>query len=168
MYGNWTTQQVINVVERPSSWANTAAPLRTLFALRKGEKITALTGVVVFRSPGRARILKPVELDVFSPGFPKNRPDKVPAKTSDIVFLLTYHGESSFTAWFENRIVGMLTRDFKDLDIPNISQCENDCPGEILSRGESEWWVQVRNNAGRIGWVRTNPKAGDFLMSIGF
>lgn len=161
-YGDWLTQTTVKVVSQPPTWTDPQGGRKPLFTLHKGEKVTAMTGLVIFRSPGRARILQPIALTAFVPGFP-NSEERLQANAGEVVYLLTNHGEFFFTGWFKNRMVSLSTKGFKDAS-RTLPSCETDCRGEILTRGDSEWWVQIRSRTGRIGWVKTDPAGGDFLI----
>jgi hypothetical protein len=121
------------------------APVRSVFVIEPGETVTAMTGVVLVTSAGRAQIRRRMTVPglVIEPG--------------TLVYLMTPHGEGHFTA-FVNRVP-------VDMDIANLEQpttpgagysgCvrTRTCDGKVLDYPKLTWWVQIRNAAGRIGWT---------------
>jgi hypothetical protein len=97
----------------------------TLFNVKKGEWISALTGVVITTMPGEAKVLRPITIN------------GIRANIGDIVYLLTYQGEGVYEAWYKGKKWE-----------PEMSSLE------IMRKPESTWWVQIKNNKGQEGWSR--------------
>jgi hypothetical protein len=118
------------------------------FRLRPGDRVQAVTGVVVTVKAGRVTFRAPIELP-SSDGVVRI----VPGET---LYLLTYHGEGSTTAWFKGHLYDWLdgSEFFNDLckDRPNT------CNGSILERPQRVWWVRLRSRGGRMGWTRETDK----------
>ena len=102
------------------------------FRVRKGEWVTALTGVVITTRPGVATVTRPVSLAGAQ------------AKVGDAVELLTYAGEGAFTLRYRGKVIK------PNLDYMNSLR--------VLSGPESVWWVKLRNAEGRTGWSN-DPQA---------
>ena len=100
-----------------------------------------------FTTPGRARVDTTLTVSVEMRQFP-NEHRTVTLIPGDIVYLLTYHGEGEYTAWFNDQLLTVSTVGFKN----GGSNCR-DCEGEILERGHREWWVTIRNSKGETGWT---------------
>jgi len=122
-----------------------------LFAynVKKGERVTALRGVVVTIKPGRVLFRESVNLASDS--------GVLHIEPGEPLFLLTYQGEGSTKAWFQGKIYDHLDGATTFFD----SRCEKDpnrCVGRIIERPVSEWWVQIRNARGQIGWTKETDK----------
>ncbi|MCX6544001.1 MAG: hypothetical protein NTV05_06250 [Acidobacteria bacterium] len=138
VYRAWTANAPVSV----RSDRKASAPV--VYAISRGEQVTALTGVVVIVKPGRVQFPKAVTLRTASGSL-----SVAPGQT---LFLLTYRGEGFFKAWFEGRMYDEL-----DGTIFYNGVCDFEparCTGKIVERTESIWWVQVRNRRGQTGWTR--------------
>jgi hypothetical protein len=138
VYRDWVANDTITV--RRERRAD--APV--VFTLEKGERVSAITGVVVTIKAGRVQFREPVDL-VSRSGPLHIEPDQT-------LYLLTYHGEGSTTAWFQGRLyqdVDGSTAFFNAICTDEPSQCV----GKILERPRSVWWAQIRKGNGQIGWT---------------
>jgi hypothetical protein len=145
VYRQWQANAPVEVhAERKSRSA-------VVFRVAKGEKVQALTGVVVTIKAGRVQYDRPKRLETSSGPI-----DIQPGQT---LFLLTYQGEGFTKAWFNRRL-------YAGVDISAITwadgQCgwgdRNKCIGREVEKSETEWWVQVRNAAGQVGWTLETKK----------
>lgn len=101
------------------------------FRVRKGEKVTGMTGVVITTKAGVVKVLKNTTID---------EEGKVRVNTGDILYLLTYLGEGYYRTWYKGRIeVGSYYEN------PNVKQ---------ISEPEAIWWVKIKNRKGQIGWTK--------------
>jgi len=119
-----------------------------VFQLRPGERVTALTGVVVTVRAGRVRFDEPTHLTTSDGAI-----DLSPKET---LYLLTYEGEGFSKVWFNGKV-------YRDVDVSGFmnAACRYAparCRGRILEPSRTEWWVQVRNEAGQVGWTREPNK----------
>ncbi len=134
-YGSWTAKADIVAYQEPTDRSPIA------FNIRRGESVTALTGVVVISKPGRARIDSP----------------SLTARAGDTVYLLTPHGEGEFKAWNNGNVFVVDTSQFKHPDTrgAGYSSCQerNTCRGEVLAYPKHIWRVQLRNRDGKTGWT---------------
>jgi hypothetical protein len=141
-YREWTAKQA--VIIRTNRRIDAAG----VFRLQPGEKVTALTGVVITVKPGRVEFREPTNLSSA------NGPIYiVPGQT---LYLLTYEGEGFIKAWFNGR----LYRDVDTVDFFN-AVCDTEprrCTGKIIEKSQTEWWVQIRNRFGNVGWTREPEK----------
>ena len=146
IYTDWKARKNVDAVEDPASAWTRGQPvkLKRLFRVRKGETVTAIGGLVVFTRAGRMRIDKPMAVDT------RNGRD-LTLSPGDIIYLLTYHGEFYFTAWFKGQLIGVETSN--TIKGPVTPQCSIDCDGEILEDGQSTWWVNIQNARGQSGWT---------------
>jgi hypothetical protein len=111
-----------------------------------------MTGVVFYTRPGRARVDKEMDASVDSRQFPASR-RKITVKAGGSVYLLTPQGESQYVGWYNGELVWLDLSRF-DRGLANQpSPCGSDCDGAIVDRGESQWWVRIRNSKGQIGWT---------------
>jgi hypothetical protein len=137
VYRLWTANAPVSV---RADRKTTAA---VVYAISKGEQVTALTGVVVILKPGRVEFAKTVTLRTLS--------GSLTVAPGQSLYLLTYEGEGFFKAWFQGRM-------YEELDgsIFYNGVCDFEperCTGKIVERPESVWWVQVRNSRGQTGWT---------------
>jgi len=47
--------------------------------------------------------------------------------------------------------------------------CESEpsrCAGQIIEQSQTEWWVQIRNRFGKVGWTR-EPEQFDGKDALG-
>ena len=122
------------------------------FKIAKGERVTALSGVVITTQAGVVRIVKPGVIDVYSKRLPKAPRVSIAVTPGDRVYLFTNQGEGYMSGWFDGRIL----ESFDTASMGPAEACANykgGCLGIVERRPQSEWWVKVRNRAGAIGWV---------------
>ena len=105
-----------------------------VFKVRKGEKVTGITGVVVTTTPGVAKVIKATNIDGEQ------------ANVGDTVYVLTYSGEGVYKIWYKGKTV-------VDMDIMGDI--------EIINTPKSIWWVKIKNNKGQIGWTSQSEDFGN-------
>jgi hypothetical protein len=138
-YGNWTALRDVTVRARRSTTAPAA------FVVRKGERVRAVTGVVVTRRLGVVRALKPLSL-----GEGRHH---VQVRAGQSFYILHYWGEGYFAFWFD----GATYSDARY--ITPTSTEPHALPGagvELVVTPKWEWWVRLRTSRGRTGWVSGN------------
>jgi hypothetical protein len=116
--------------------------------IAKGERVQALTGVVVTIKAGRIRADTAQELP--AEGGPLML---MPGQT---LFLLTYQGEGHSKAWFNQRLYQWV-----DASKALNGACQfipERCKGWTVERPQSEWWVQIRTASGKVGWTLDTGK----------
>jgi hypothetical protein len=117
------------------------------FSLTKGDHVQAITGIVVTVKPGRVQFRKAV--DLWSPSGP------IHVEPGETLYLLTYHGEGSTTAWFKGRL-------YDDVDGSEFFNflCEEKitCNGTIIERPQKVWWIRLRTMKGLTGWTNEPEK----------
>lgn len=101
------------------------------FRIKKGEKVTGVTGVVITNVAGKAEALKDLTL----------ASSKVQLKKGETILLLTYLGEGWYRFWHNGKF-------FEDDGYTDGI--------EIRSQPESVWWVKIKNKKGRIGWTKSS------------
>ena len=142
IYREWTTRAAVTVrVDRRAS-----APVA--FRLPAREKVMALTGVVVTLKAGRVQFRRAADLSTAT--------SRIHIEPGQTLFLLTYQGEGVTKAWFNGRYY----TDVDGVDFLNAA-CEvqpDRCAGKVVERSRTEWWVQVRNRAGAVGWTNEPEK----------
>jgi hypothetical protein len=132
-YAEWTAKA--RAVARRD--ANISSP--AVFAIKSGEKITALNGKVVTRQFGIVRVLKRVVLEGGS---------DLPAGA--VLYVLHGDGEGSFFYWYN----GATHHD--GLYAETVHKGNADFPWDVISQPKTEWWVNVKNHDGQTGWI-LNP-----------
>jgi hypothetical protein len=148
-YGDWTARRAVVVRQE----RRLGSPI--VFRVARGEKVTAITGVVVTLEAGRVRFRVRHEMD--------SRTGRLVVMPGQILYLLTYQGEGFTKAWFGGRL-------YDELDGTEFfnAACEDDpgrCAGRIVVQPRREWWAQLRNAAGQVGWTNeaetfSQPRVG--------
>jgi hypothetical protein len=105
------------------------------FRLARGERVRALTGVVVTTSAGEAVTLREVTI-----AGRRVRP-------GERVYVLTNLGEGYNKVWYRGRM--------------GEAQIDDDTLYRVERRPESTWWVKVRNRRGKVGWSNQADDFGD-------
>jgi hypothetical protein len=142
VYREWTATASVAVRrERRDS-----APIA--FRINTGEHISALTGVVVTRKPGRVRFQRAATVETES--------EPIKVVPGDMLFLLTYQGEGFTKAWFKGRIYDGV--DVSDYFAGTCDGRQARCAGTLLEQPTAEWWVRIRNRHGQQGWTRETDK----------
>jgi hypothetical protein len=117
------------------------------FRLSPGDKVVALTGVVVISEPGIVEFPREATLT----NMVRKGPQRIRVKPGDRLYLLTYHGEGDFTAWFKGQLLDHL--DASDI-INEVCNVKPDrCIGRVVKKPVFDWWVQVQRNDGKKGWT---------------
>lgn len=117
------------------------------FTVAPRERVQGVTGVVITTRAGEIRIRRPITIQAYSPrGNNTSRP--IQARTGDIVYLLTSHGEGEYKAWFKREIIII-----NAIDVMEQNQPGSAGSGSRLPSTTSTWWVQIKNRRGQTGWT---------------
>jgi hypothetical protein len=130
-FGRWTARQSVPLY---STWESS----RTLTGtLRKGQVVTALTGIHITFAPSEVLVTAPIEQYGLNVG--------------DRVFGYMNLGEGFFNAWFSGFWVDIF-------DGSSVAPgCSRDCHAKLVNPGRMEWWVQV--DANRVtGWTKQTDR----------
>lgn len=100
------------------------------FKIKRREKVTGLTGVVITTKAGQVKALK--NFTTFE--------EKMPIRAGDILYTLTYRGEGFYLIWYKGK-------QFDD-------EVFDEAKLKILSQPVSVWWVKIKNRKGQTGWTR--------------
>jgi len=127
-FGKWTVRQTVALY---STWQ----PNRTLVkTLRKGQQVTAVTGINITFEPLEILVTAPIELYHL--------------KSGDRVFGYMNLGEGAFNAWFNGFWVDVF-------DGTSVAPgCSRGCLAKVVKPGRSEWWVQIQLATGLTGWTK--------------
>lgn len=123
------------------------------FRVKKGERVTGLTGVVTTLEPGRAVATGDVTIRRVD-----GRAFKV--RKGDVLYLLHPMGEGYFKSWLRGRLYEVQ---------PETAEEHAALPESIArlpylrlqSRARTVWWVKVRNKLGQVGWSKQDDHFGD-------
>jgi hypothetical protein len=136
VYREWTANRATDLYRE----RGTSSPVVSRVAA--GDRVAALTGVVVTVAPGQFRARDAYSMSTQSGAIQMN--------PGDTAYLLTYEGEGTYTVWFDDVIhrgadvSGMLSGACRPPD---------GCPGEIVAQPETVWWVRIRTAEGLEGWT---------------
>ena len=142
-YREWTARGAVTVLSARRAGAPGA------FTVKKNERVTALTGVVVTQVPGRVEFRKAVDLSTSS--------GTLHIEPGQSLYLLTYRGEGFTKAWFGGRLYDDVdggTAFFGD----RCGQLPDACDGRVVYAPRAVWWVQLRNSRGQTGWINEPEK----------
>ncbi|MBI5204854.1 MAG: hypothetical protein HZA11_08055 [Nitrospirae bacterium] len=137
-YGKWIAKSQLKAYKRESDSSTIA------FTIKPGEQFTAIKGNVHIIKLGVVVITE--SFDVFSKG--------------DNVFVLSYKGEGFYDVWYKGKV------------LKNIEQFWPDELSKLTGKGRLKqlqkmiWWVLVKNEAGRQGWLMLkNISNNGFLLN---
>lgn len=138
-YGDWRARSNIRAHARRDQHS------RTIFTIRKGEKVRAITGAVVTEKPGRIRILEPMVVGAKY---------RFALHRGDIIFTLHYLGEGTELFWYQGRV------DECELHIAPFVSKGQQPKMQLLEQETTAWWIKVRNAAGKVGWINESDFDG--------
>ena len=118
------------------------------FTLEKGERVRAITGIVVILKPGRVQFRNAVDLTSTA--------GRIHVEPGETLYLLTYHGEGATTAWFKGRL-------YDEIDGSEFISAECDlqpgsCNGTIVEKLQKVWWVRLMKQNRLTGWTNEAEK----------
>jgi hypothetical protein len=107
--------------------------------LKRGDKVTGITGVHVTRKPDRILVRQSI-------------PD-LAAKPGDVILRYMYVGEGFANIW----VSGHWHKEYDCSFVTerNGSGCSKGCAAVVTEDGVKEWWVHVKVSNGETGWVLT-------------
>ena len=112
---------------------------RQIVQLRPGDKVLAITGVVITHKPGVIHV-------------DRNLPN-TSLKRGDTILTYAYRGESDSAVWLKGQYIS-------DFDIsfakwPDGAGCQGTtyCGATYLDTGVKAWWAEVKLPSGKLGWI---------------
>lgn len=123
-YREWTANKATVLRTKMSEGALVA------FRVKKGEKVTGVTGVVITTKAGVLKVLRNTTVGE----------NKVRVKAGEFLYLLTYTGEGFYDTWYKGKI-------FSDSFHDNAAL-------KLVSEPTSVWWVKIKNRKGKVGWTK--------------
>jgi hypothetical protein len=139
VYGQWVARSAIPV-------ASAERGTDTLFTLRPGDTVTAVTGNVHVTSLQRVVVTREVpDLQSWPVG--------PPLAAGDTLFVLDYIGEGYYNVWRDGAVY--------EIQAFWVGESEwtpdGDAPAYSVGSPSTEWWVHVRSAARGEGWFRMPP-----------
>ncbi len=131
-YREWTASRATPVLKERRA----GSP--TLFTLKPGEKVRAITGVVVTTTPGIIRIHEAIAVG--------QEGHQVQLRPDDELFMLHYQGEGFGLFWFQGKT---FSDEFWAEELGFIPDTR---AFEVIALPHTEWWVKIRNSKGQTGW----------------
>jgi hypothetical protein len=139
-YRQWTAAEVVPVYD---TWKKTR---REVTRLAVGDKVVAITGVVITYRPGVIRLDKDVS--------------DANLKRGDLIRTYTYHGEGESDVCFKGKYYRFFNIQFSKS--PGGSCGGSHCEATYVYAGKYAWWAKVKLKSGRMGWVdMTHAKFGN-------
>jgi len=131
-FGKWTVLQTVALY---STWKRDRTLVKTL---RKGQVVTAITGINITFEPSEILVTAPIEQYNLKPG--------------DRVFGYMNLGEGFFNAWFNGFWVDVF-------DASSVAPgCTRDCHAKVVKPGRLEWWVQIKLADSVTGWTKQTDR----------
>ena len=128
-YGEWTATSTARAYKSASRDSGLA------FTIRPGEKVHALTGVVITRKAGMVIVRKQTNFgDVTVPAGEK-------------LYVLHRVGEGEALFWYKGATHSA------ELYADEVHKGSAQYPWDVLSVPQTEWWVKVRYQRGATGWI---------------
>lgn len=146
-YREWSVEED-TVLYRSRSTKSRAA-----FSVKKGERVTGVTGVVITLEAGRAVATGDVKIRGVDGR-------EVSIRRGDVLYLLNPMGEGVFKTWFRGRLYEAQ---------PETAAQHAALPKEsarlpylrMVSAPRTVWWMKVRNRRGQLGWTQQNRHFGE-------
>jgi hypothetical protein len=131
-YRQWTAQKKVLVYD---TWKHTRQEVAKLAA---GQKVTAVTGVVITYKPGIIRM----DRDLPERGLMRG----------DTILTYAYRGEGTSAAWVNGKYDPSFDISFTKW--PDGGGCQRDyCAATYVDLGKKEWWAKIKLKSGQTGWV---------------
>lgn len=118
--------------------------------VKKGERVIAATGVVVTYRPSRYRAMQ-------------NDP-RLELKIGDEFPVYSYRGEGTFNFWSKGKFYQDGIDTTTKCGEPTAEFAPSFC---VVSKGEIEWWAQVKTTLGKTGWVWMDRAEFDHFDACG-
>lgn len=134
-YGTWVARS------RLTAYAAEGDTSKIAFAVKPGERVTAVRGNVHVVKLGVVAVTAPIEA-VAGRMLHKG----------DSVYVLSYRGDSRYDVWHDGRL--MTLEAFWGPLAPAARVA-----GVVKARPEMMWWVLIKTRAGRQGWLRLRNMA---------
>lgn len=132
VYREWTARKTLVVYDTYE------ARRKAIGRVSAGEKVAALTGVVITFRPGVVRMNR----DLPEQGL----------RRGDTVLTYTYQGEGVSSVWVKGRFYPAM--DLAFARGPGNTGCQGEaCAGTFAERGRHAWWARIRTKLGVTGWV---------------
>lgn len=130
-----------------------SAKSRAAFRVKKGERVTGLTGVVITLEAGRAVATGDVKIS-------RDDGREVTVRKGDVLYLLHPTGEGFFKTWFRGRLYGVQPETAAQ-HAANPEAVARLPYLRLESRPRTVWWMKVGNKRGLVGWTTQNRHFGD-------
>lgn len=140
VYGEWTAREPLRVYSAERDTSNVA------FTLAAGETFEGVTGNVYVDPVGVA-----VVTDTVTYGPDDARAQLLPG---DTLYVLSHLGEGVFNMWHDGEVKEIYAFWGGSTLEPGGAK------GRLLREPETEWWAQVRNEAGETGWLLMDTIGG--------
>ncbi len=128
-YAEWTATTRQKAYTKPSAAASQA------FTVRAGEKVQALTGVVITRKTGLVVVRRQTTF----------RDVTVPAGAR--LYVLHLMGEGDALFWYKG------AAHTGELYASSVHKGNSHHPWDVLSVPQTQWWVKVMTRKGAFGWI---------------
>jgi hypothetical protein len=108
------------------------------YSVKRWDWVRGVTGISITYEPIVIRFTRDTQVPVAR-------------RSGDTLEVLEYIGEGFGTIWFDGRVI-----ENADLSRVYNNDCDarsSGCDGHVERPGRIEWWVQVENSDGTLGWT---------------
>lgn len=133
LYRQWTVNKETVLYKQMSEKSAIA------FRVKRREKVTGVTGVVITTKAGMVKVLKDYTAKEDSTDLTKPV-NEISIKAGEVFYVLTSLGEGFHQLWYKGKF-------FQD-------EIYNEEKMKILAEPEADWWVKIKNRKGQIGWTK--------------
>ncbi len=139
-YKEWTAKRDVNIYKDRSGKSEIS------FRVKSGQSVRGLTGVVITTAYGITKISKPLQIGYTA----DSKTPQLSLKAGDIVYTLHYEGEGNDVFWYKGKTYS------DQIAIPDNAwgAPPNSETVKIISRPQTEWWAQVQDKDGNLGWTK--------------
>ncbi len=139
-YKEWTAQRDVNIYKDRSEKSQIS------FRVKNGQSVRGLTGVVITTAYGMTKIIKPLQFGYTA----DSKSPLLSLKPGDVVYTLHYEGEGSDVFWYKGKTYS------DQIAVPDNAwgTPPNSQAVKVLSRPKTEWWAQVQDMDGHVGWTK--------------
>jgi hypothetical protein len=132
VYRQWTANKDTVIYKQMSERSAVA------FKVKRREKVTGVTGVVITKKAGTVKALKDLTVKETSKDFFAD--NKIFIKSGEVMYVLNSIGEGFYYLWYKGKLFQEQIDTEKDL--------------KILTMPKDDWWVKIKNRKGQTGWTK--------------
>jgi hypothetical protein len=134
-YQEWESEKAVTAYSQRSETSPAA------FSVVKGEKILAVTGVVITTRYGVVKLRSAGKYGYLKTSTPPE--PQLSLQAGEVIYTLHYEGEGSYLFWYKGKT-------YSD----GIGDSGDDEHFDVVSKPDYVWWAKLKNAGGKIGWTK--------------